>query len=135
MKKIIILLFLSVSLFSCEKISVGEPEPIDLLTNGLFKSWKLTYYKQNEKDLLAPCLQDDVFVFWKSTKEYQWKTGNVLCNPADKEQIFKFELSEDNQILKVNGVDYKIVSLSQTKLEISTKISETTFSLGYEAIK
>ncbi len=121
--------------FSCEKETVLDLVPIDFLTGGNMKVWKLSYYKENGKDVLLECYKDDTFYFNKKTKMYSWNVNEIKCNNNDSNQSFKFELSEDNKFLKINGFDYRINKLEINSLEIEIEIGSNFISLGYIPVK
>jgi hypothetical protein len=119
MKKIIFFLTCIIAL-ACAK--TDAPTPIDQLTNGSSKVWKLDSYLVNDKSVLEDCLKDDLFFFSKTTSDYTWKKGTVKCAPDDKDATFKFSLSEDNKSLNIGGNLWQVVSLSDDTFEIKTDI-------------
>jgi hypothetical protein len=121
-------------LMSCEKVVVIDLLPIDYLTAGNIKQWKLVEYKENDVDLLSDCLKDDIFTFVKSTSKYDWNIGQEKCFADDKNQSFDFVLDYENKILKVNGFDYTLLRLDVDVLEIQIQLSANTIYLKYERL-
>ncbi len=104
--------------FSCEKETELDLVPIDYLTAGNMKTWKLSYYKEKGKDVLLDCYKDDTFYFNKKTKLYSWNINEIKCFDNDSNQSFPFEISEDNKSLKINGFDYKVNKLEINSLKL-----------------
>jgi hypothetical protein len=133
MRKILVL-FVCVFAFSCAKVDVVSP--VDQLTNGTSKVWTLSEYLVNDKSILVDCLKDDLFFFSKTTGEYTWKVGALKCTPTDKDQTFKFSLSEDNKTLNVGGNLWQVVSITNDVLEIKTDIfSGSIHKITYKKLK
>lgn len=133
MKKLT-LLILAVITLSCGK---DEPAtPIDLLTGGGSKVWNLGEYLINDKSVLTDCLKDDLFFFAKTTGEFSWKKGAVKCAPTDKDDLFKFALSEDNKVLTVAGNKWQVLTLTEDLLEIKTDVfSGSIHKITYKKLK
>jgi Lipocalin-like domain len=133
MRKILVL-FVCVFAFSCAKVDVVAP--LDQLTNGNSKVWTLSEYLVNDKSILVDCLKDDLFFFSKTTGDYTWKVGAVKCAPTDKDQTFKFTLSEDNKTIDVGGNKWQVVSLTDDVFEIKTDIfSGSIHKITYKKLK
>ncbi len=121
--------------FSCEKETELDLVPIDYLTAGNMKTWKLSYYREKGKDVLLDCYKDDTFYFNKKTKLYSWNINEIKCFDNDSNQSFPFEISEDNKSLKINGFDYKVNKLEINSLEIEIEIGSNFIELGYIPVK
>jgi hypothetical protein len=123
MRKIVVL-FVCLFAFSCAKVEVVAP--LDQLTNGTSKVWTLSEYLVNDKSILVS----------KTTGEYTWKVGALKCTATDKDQSFKFSLSEDNKTLNVGGNLWQVVSLTGDVLEIKTDIfSGSVHKITYKKLK
>ena len=138
MKKIIILfsLFSATFLNSCSKIETEiDLLPIDYLTAGNIKTWKLSYYTENGQDRMLDCLSDDTFIFRKKEGKYEWIKGPKVCVGGDKDLVFDFKLSPDAKTLDISGSEYKINKLDINTLEIERHFSNSIQILGYSINK
>lgn len=134
--KAIVCSFLSVivvlGVASCKRDS-SEPDPTpvgaskaDLLAGTTAKSWNLIDAKIDGADAWAqtrPCAKDDFLAFRKD-KNYEWNDGPTRC--SDKvPQVYEkgtWELAAGDTEIVLNKTErYKIVALSSSRLQLSSK--------------
>lgn len=109
--------------------------PIDYLTAGQAKTWKLTRFKNAEIDQLVDCLKDDTFTFRKKESKYDWSKGENKCYTEDKDAIFDFKLAADGSTLVINEYEYKVNRLDINNLEIEIVLNGHKQILEYSTLK
>ncbi|MCU0339261.1 MAG: lipocalin family protein [Spirosomaceae bacterium] len=148
--KAIFYVFLSALLLlevvACKRNS-SEPEPIpagatkaDLLAGTTTKSWTLVDTKIDGLDAWSqtrPCAKDD-FLSFRKDKNYEWNDGTLRC--SDKiPQVYEkgtWELATNDTEIILNKTErYKIVALSSSKLQLSSKnVFGETKALFFEVL-
>ncbi len=109
--------------------------PIDYLTAGQAKTWKLTRFKNAEIDQLVDCLKDDAFTFRKKESKYDWSKGENKCYTEDKDAVFDFKLAADGSTLVINEYEYKVNRLDINNLEIEIVLNGHKQILEYSTLK
>lgn len=119
MKKILFLWIAGSILWSCTPIEKEvQLMPIDYLTAGNAKNWKLVQFKNADIDQLSECLKDDVFSFHKKSGKYEWTKGESKCYSEDQDISFDYKLTVDGSKLTINDYEYKVNTLDINTLEI-----------------
>jgi hypothetical protein len=118
-------------LYACSSSEGVALLPIDELTGGNEKVWRLSYYSENGKDALATCYKDDTFTFSKTTQLYLWNKGNAKCFANDNNINIKFTLGEDFKTLYLDGIEWKITKLNSSALEIEATLQSNKIKIGY----
>lgn len=135
MNKISILLATISMLTACSPIEKEiQLMPIDYLTAGQTKTWKLTQFKNADIDQLADCLKDDKFTFRKKDSKYEWSKGESKCYTEDTDAVFDFKLSADGSTLVINEYEYKVNRLDINNLEIEIILNGHKQILGYSTL-
>lgn len=136
MKKISILLATISLITSCIPIEKEiQLMPIDYLTAGQAKTWKLIRFKNAEIDQLVDCLKDDTFTFKKKEGKYDWSKGENKCYTEDKDAVFDFKLAADGSTLVINEYEYKVNRLDINNLEIEIVLNGHKQILEYATLK
>lgn len=136
MKKIFLILASLVTLASCTPIETEiQLMPIDYLTGGNSKTWKLTLFKNAEVDQLTDCVKDDTFSFNKKDGKYEWKKGESKCYSEDVDTSFDFELTPDGSAITINEYVYKVNRLDLQNLEIEIVLNGHKQVLGYSTLE
>lgn len=136
MKKISMLLATISLITACTPIEKEiQLMPIDYLTAGQAKTWKLTRFKNAEIDQLVDCLKDDTFTFRKKESKYDWSKGENKCYTEDKDAIFDFKLAADGSTLVINEYEYKVNRLDINNLEIEIVLNGHKQILEYSTLK
>ena len=131
MKKIILaasVLALSLSFSSCSKKS-SDPAPT-LTPLQILQShpWKLSSTKMMGVESIEECEKDDVTTF-KTDLTYSEDAGSVKCDPSDSQtETGAYALSSDGKTLTLDGDELTVVTLTDSKLEISASIGGLTVS-------
>lgn len=92
--------------------------PIDYLTAGNAKNWKLVQFRNADIDQLSDCLKDDIFSFHKKSGKYDWSKGDIKCFEGDQDISFDYKLTVDGSKLTINEYEYKVNTLDVNTLEI-----------------
>jgi len=136
MKKISLLLATISLITACTPIEKEiQLMPIDYLTAGQTKTWKLTQFKNAGMDQLVDCLKDDTFTFNKKEGKYDWTKGESKCYTEDTDAVFDFKLNTDGSTLVINEYEYKVNLLDLNNLEIEIVLNGHTQILGYSTLK
>jgi hypothetical protein len=136
MKKISLLLVTLSFITSCTPIEKEiQLMPIDYLTAGLSKTWKLPQFKNAEIDQLTDCIKDDTFTFKKKAGEYEWKKGESKCYTEDVDAVFSYKLTADGSALTINEYEYKVNRLDMKNLEIEIVLNGHKQILGYSTVE
>lgn len=136
MKKISLLLATISLITACTPIEKEiQLMPIDYLTAGQTKTWKLTQFKNAGTDQLVDCLKDDTFTFRKKEGKYEWSKGESKCYTEDTDAVFDFKLTADGSTLVINEYEYKVNRLDITTLEIEILLNGHTQVLTYSKIE
>jgi hypothetical protein len=132
MKKFFFTLAILATLASC---TPSETEvqlmPIDYLTAGNIKTWKLTLFKNAEVDQLTDCIKDDTFTFTKKDGKYGWKKGENKCYSGDIDASYDYKLSPDGSSITINEYIYKVNKLDVQNFEIEIVMNGHKQILGY----
>ncbi len=132
MKKIFLILASLATLASCTPIETEvQLMPIDYLTAGNTKKWKLTQFKNAEVDQLTDCIKDDTFTFSKKDRKYNWKKGESKCYSEDLDASFDFKLLPDGSAITINEYVYKVNKLDIQNFEIEIVLNGHRQVLGY----
>lgn len=136
MKKISLLLVTLSFITSCTPIEKEiQLMPIDYLTAGSTKIWKLTQFKNADMDQLTDCLKDDTFTFKKKVGEYEWEKGESKCYSEDVDAVFNYKLTTDGSTLTINEYEYKVNRLDMKNLEIEIVLNGHKQILGYSTVE
>jgi len=129
--QILVCVILVALVSSCGKTAKVEPTPTNLSKSELLagtasKAWGLSGSKIDGVDVYAAartCSRDDIMVF-RRDKVYEWNEGPTKCSSKD-EQVYdkgSWEFNQDETEVVLNKTErYKIITLTQTSLQISTK--------------
>jgi hypothetical protein len=132
MKKFFFILATIATLASCTPIETEvQLMPIDYLTAGNIKKWKLTLFKNAEVDQLTECIKDDTFTFSKKDGKYGWNKGENKCYSEDVDTSFDFKLSPDGSSITINEYVYKVNKLDVQNFEIEIVLNGHRQILGY----
>ena len=132
MKKISLLFVTLLFIASCTPIEKEiQLMPIDYLTAGNTKIWKLTEFKNADMNQLTDCIKDDRFTFEKKTGRYGWKKGESKCYSEDVDVVFDYKLTADGSTLSINEYQYKVNRLDMENLEIEIILNGHKQVLGY----
>lgn len=133
MKKNFGLISIYLLLCSCAPVeNEVELMPIDYLTSGNIKSWKLIQYKVSEINQFVDCLKDDKFTFYKKSGKYDWTKGESKCYEDDNDVSFDYKLAVDGSTISINEYEYKVNQLSINNLEIEIILNGHKQVLTYE---
>jgi hypothetical protein len=136
MKKISLFLVTLLITASCTSFEKEiQLMPIDYLTAGNTKIWKLTQFKNADIDQLTDCIKDDTFIFKKKTGQYEWKKGESKCYSEDLDALFNYKLTADGTTLTINEYEYKVNRLDMKTLEIEIVLNGHKQVLGYSTVE
>jgi hypothetical protein len=132
MKKFLFHLVTGFILWSCTSTEKEvQLMPIDYLTAGNAKTWKLVKFKTAEIDQLSECLKDDEFIFYKKSQIYEWKKAALKCYAEDEDISLEYKLSADGKSLTFNEYIYQVNILNVETLEIETVLNGDKQILTY----
>jgi hypothetical protein len=136
MKKISLLLATLSFMVSCTPVEKEiQLMPIDYLTAGNIKVWKLTQFKNADMNQLTDCIKDDLFTFSKKEGKYKWNKGESKCYSEDVDVVFDYKLTSDGTILSINEYQYKVNRLDMKNLEIEIILNGHKQVLGYSIVE
>ena len=133
MKKILCFICTCSVLWSCTPIeNEVQLMPIDYLTGGNEKNWKLVQFRNAEINQFLDCLKDDKFTFYKNSSKYNWTKGESKCYEDDNDVSYDYKLAVDGSTISINEYEYKVNQLTINNLEIEIVLNGHKQVLTYE---